>query len=217
MLTDAHLWLITICDDVSKPIANSYISLNGSLLGKAIPCVIGKNGLANNSLADKPIELSNKKEGDLKTPEGIFQIVSLFSYQDDITTQYIPHFTITDSLLWVDDSDSYYYNLLIDSNVVPDTNYKSAERMLRTDGLYKYGMVTDYNYYNAVPKAGSAIFIHIWRNSHTGTEGCIAFDEATLLDIIKHLNQVQSASILITTLERYNNYYQAEYHLPIIG
>jgi L,D-peptidoglycan transpeptidase YkuD (ErfK/YbiS/YcfS/YnhG family) len=36
-------------------------------------------------------------------------------------------------------------------------------------------LVTDWNWPTAVPRKGSAIFVHIWRAPRIPTAGCLAF------------------------------------------
>jgi L,D-peptidoglycan transpeptidase YkuD (ErfK/YbiS/YcfS/YnhG family) len=63
----------------------------------------------------------------------------------------------------------------------------SAENLYRHDHRYDYILVTDYNYPDAIPHKGSAIFIHIMHDDKTPTAGCIAFRESDLKRIITSL------------------------------
>ena len=75
---------------------------------------------------------SNKKEGDGKTPKGIYELGLAFGMHDkkqisiDSSIEYIQ---INENLYWVDDINSIYYNKLVDSRkVIKDL--KSAEHLI---------------------------------------------------------------------------------------
>jgi L,D-peptidoglycan transpeptidase YkuD (ErfK/YbiS/YcfS/YnhG family) len=50
----------------------------------------------------------------------------------------------------------------------------SHEQMRRADPQYDIVLITDWNWPNAHPGAGSAIFMHQWRKLGAPTAGCIA-------------------------------------------
>ena len=52
---------------------------------------------------------------------------------------------------------------------------RSHERLARADRLYDIFLVTDWNWPDAVPGTGSAIFVHVWRRPRNPTAGCLAF------------------------------------------
>ncbi len=153
--------------------------------------VTGKNGLAwGQSLMPVPQEAKSfKKEGESKTPAGLFGFCFAFGYSQQaalgITWPYLP---LDENFVGVDDPESRYYNCIVDKSKLKVHDWKSAEQMLRPDGLYKWGLVIDYNFENAIKGAGSQIFIHIWRGPAIGTEGCIAMPEEKLLDLLKWID-----------------------------
>ena len=48
------------------------------------------------------------------------------------------------------------------------------ETLRRPDPLYDVVLLTDWNWPDARPGRGSAIFLHVWRKPRHPTEGCIA-------------------------------------------
>jgi L,D-peptidoglycan transpeptidase YkuD (ErfK/YbiS/YcfS/YnhG family) len=68
--------------------------------------------------------------------------------------------------------------------------------MKRKDVLYKLGLVVDYNQRPVVAGAGSAIFIHIWRNENKGTAGCAALAESNLVQLVQSLKRELNPSVL---------------------
>jgi L,D-peptidoglycan transpeptidase YkuD (ErfK/YbiS/YcfS/YnhG family) len=78
--------------------------------------------------------------------------------------------------LWSDDVADPEYNHLVRAPHV-----FSHEVMRRADPLYDLVMITDWNWPDAEPGRGSAIFLHSWRRVGFPTAGCVAFSRADLL------------------------------------
>ena len=149
---------------------------------KAIDVVIGRDGATD-----------SKYEGDHKTPLGLYKIAYAFgklNLTDDII---FPYEQLTSDDKFIDDSTSLQYNTWVRG----DTTALSYETMLRPDGLYDIGLVIEYNMQPVIADRGSAIFIHIWRNAQTGTEGCIAMDKDDLMHILCWLNPESTPHVLI--------------------
>jgi D-alanyl-D-alanine dipeptidase len=145
--------------------------------------VIGKNGLACGRGLINHENLPAKQEGDLKAPAGVFTLGTSFG-EDNITLENWDYLSVKPEIIAVDDPDSAFYNQIINNtNVRKD--WQSFETMLRTDGLYKKGLVINHNFPSPVKNAGSCIFMHIWRDPQTGTEGCTAMAE-NHIDTINH-------------------------------
>jgi L,D-peptidoglycan transpeptidase YkuD (ErfK/YbiS/YcfS/YnhG family) len=69
--------------------------------------------------------------------------------------------------------------------------------MKRSDHLYKYGIVIEYNSLNTIKGKGSAIFIHIERSAGAPTAGCIAVSEENIINLIKWINPNKKPTIEI--------------------
>ena len=150
--------------------------------------VIGKNGFA------PPGE---KREGDGRTPSGIFPLGTVFGYEPSFSTR-MPYRQATVDDLWVDDVHADDYNRWVKSGA---TNASSFERMRREDGLYKYGIVVEYNMNPVIKGFGSAIFIHLWKGPRQPTEGCIALSEENLVRVIKWLDPAARPLVVMGTKE----------------
>lgn len=146
-----------------------------TLTGGPWPAVIGKNGMALHG---------QKREGDGKSPAGLFPISLVFGEAEHFATG-LPYRRTTDQDIWIDDPQSTLYNQW---SQLP-TTASSFERMKRKDVLYKLGLVVDYNQNPIVPGAGSAIFIHVWRNETKGTAGCAALAEKNLKMLVEALKR----------------------------
>ncbi len=156
--------------------------------GEAFDVVLGKTGLAwGKGLHTIPSGETNiKQEGDNKAPIGVFRISSAFGYAEESPNPEFPYIYLHEKMIGIDDPGSKYYNQVVDStHVVQD--WKSAEVMLREDGLYEYGLIIDHNTSPAEPGFGSCIFMHIWRDENQGTEGCTAMPGESILRVLKWL------------------------------
>ncbi|MGR3570630.1 L,D-transpeptidase family protein [Brevirhabdus sp.] len=138
-------------------------------LGQRHPCAIGRGGVT-----------TQKREGDGATPAGVLRIVGTL-YRPDRMAQPAPWarpIGLYD--LWSDDSADPQYN-----TAVRAPHGFGHERLRRADPLYDLVLLTDWNWPLARPGLGSAIFVHRWRKPGHPTEGCVAFDPATLLQIAR--------------------------------
>lgn len=133
-----------------------------------------------------------KKEGDKKTPTGIFGLGPAFGYQKNIECA-IDFVELTDNHYWISDSESEDYNKLV--TYVPET--KEIEKMRRKDDLYRYGLVVQYNMEPVKKYKGSAIFIHNWRALGKPTLGCISMPESDMIQLIKWLEPGKAPVIVM--------------------
>ena len=87
------------------------------LILKDIPAVFGKKGLGKS------------KEGDHKTPEGIFKITGGFGSRKPSFQLNIPFYTTSQHDYWIDDPDSKDYNTKVHFEGDPDSKWNSYERL----------------------------------------------------------------------------------------
>ncbi|HXB42566.1 MAG TPA: L,D-transpeptidase family protein [Puia sp.] len=149
--------------------------------------VVGSNGLG---IGDGIVHLTVKgarvkKEGDLRSPAGVFTIGTAFGYADNKDAQWIknPYIKSTDTFICVDDPGSAHYNTLV-NNDPASSDWHSFEQMRRNDDYYKWGLFINHNAPKTIAGDGSCIFLHIWQNDHTGTSGCTAMAEENLLTVL---------------------------------
>jgi hypothetical protein len=183
------------------------------------PVVVGSKGLG---IGDGLLKLSIdgapvKKEGDLKSPAGIFAIGTAFGYADYKDAKWIknPYIRATDTLICVDDSHSAYYNTLLNQDPAR-SDWKSFEYMHRKDDYYKWGLFIDHNAGKPVPGDGSCIFMHIWENDHEGTVGCTAMKEEDILRIL-HWIESRLRPILVQLPKIEYRKLAVQYDLPKIN
>lgn len=132
----------------------------------------------------------NKKEGDKKTPEGIFNLGIALGTKNTINNNKINYRKINKNLYWIDDIESNYYNQLVNvKNIKKD--WKSAEHLIEYPEEYKYAIEIKSNPTNEKGK-GSAIFLHCSKNKPTA--GCVAIECSKMQEVI---NQIDNNTIII--------------------
>lgn len=124
----------------------------------------GRNGVA---------PLGTKREGDGKTPEGIYSVTETFGFEPEPEMK-MPYYALTDDMVWVSESKDARYNQLF-RDLTHEYDGKNVEH-LRKIGSYKYVGVVDYNRNPIIPGWGSAIFIHSKSPKRKDTSGCVALD-----------------------------------------
>jgi len=138
-------------------------------------CVIGQKGL---TLA--------KKEGDKKTPRGLFGIENLYFRKDRIKkiNTKIKSIPIKKNMGWCDDTkDLKKYNKLIKIS-----KKIKHEKMFRKDTNYDLVIPIKYNFSKPKLKKGSAIFLHVTKN-YKPTAGCIAISKNDFLILLRLINK----------------------------
>lgn len=153
-------------------------------LGAPIEVSIGRSGFAwGAGLHTVPTKTDGgtKKEGDGRSPAGIFSLMNAFGYAptNEMAGLKIPYEQCTSDLRCVDDAASPDYNRIIPE---PKTGapWKSAEIMRRDDELYRLGIVVAHNQSPRVGGGGSCIFLHIWTGPGGTTSGCTAMAKSDI-------------------------------------
>ena len=140
-----------------------------------LKCSIGKNGISK-----------KKKEGDKKTPIGIFNIQHLYYRKDKLKKPKtsLKCIEINKNMGWCDDvSYSKKYNKLIKIN-----KNIHHEKLYRKDFKYDLLIPITYNFERSVIGKGSCIFIHLTKN-YQPTAGCVALKKKDFLILLKLVNK----------------------------
>ena len=153
---------------------------------------LGKNGLAwGRGLHRNPPGARLKREGDRRSPAGVFAIGGAFGYAPQIARNpALPYRRITSRDLWVEDSSSPYYNQHLIINHDPRTQFEKDAQMKQGDHAHSLKLFVAHNAPpRAVPQGGSAIFFHIWRrNGKATTFGCTTMAERNLKALIARID-----------------------------
>ena len=138
------------------------------------PALLGKAGMGwshffrRYARGNEPI----KVEGDKRAPAGIYPIGRSFGILPSSRPGYLQ---VTSDTVCVNEPSSPHYNAITSrKRVGPDV---SAENMSKALPMYRRGLVVDYPA-DGKARAGSCIFIHVWRSASSGTAGCVSMPEA---------------------------------------
>lgn len=185
--------ILVVADDFNTSDAKLECYEDGKKMCGSFNVNIGRNGLGW-GIGLHPFKPNKnepiKHEGDGKAPAGIFALTSLFGYAHN-SHYAMPYLFASKQLICVDDSNSPFYNTLIQAH----GDEKSFEHMRRQDEQYKIGVVVAHNT-NAIAQRGSCIFLHIQKAPHSGTAGCTSMEYKNLHKIVKWLDK-QKHPILI--------------------
>ena len=175
------------------------------------PVSLGRAGLAPgrgeySSTSLHPTEVTDKHEGDGKSPSGLFTFGTAFGYADASAARAagitgLPYTPITAVTQCIEDGRSSHYNTILDNTTV-DKDWEAGDFMRRDDDLYKWGVFVNHNT-PAEADAGSCIFLHLWRGEGKPTAGCTAMTEDRMLDLLQWLDHEQAPRLLQVTAEVY--------------
>lgn len=132
----------------------------------------------------------NKREGDLKTPMGVFKIGYSFGVARAIRTG-LEYRQITKKSRWCCNTKSKRYNTWTQKRWESD-----CEDLWKYRREYKYAAVIEYNMGDKkVSGKGSAIFLHC---STSPTAGCVGAPTGEIKEILHWLNKNENPHIIIT-------------------
>lgn len=150
--------------------------------------IIGGNGMHYGS---------SRRQNTNTTPAGIYNIMYMFGWGGNPGVKY--QFKVPDdNSYWNLNDGSPTYNRWVEGNPGGDNEH------LKTEPLYKYAMVLDYNYEQQKGKGG-AIFIHLNPPHYTG--GCIGLGESNLVSVMRWLDPGKNPKVLTCSESDLSRYY----------
>lgn len=180
---------------------------------------LGRNGLGLGAglhrIEDEGMPV--KREGDGKSPAGVFRLSSAFGYgpPERIGDLAIPYTEVTEQLECVDDVNSAWYNRIVLRDEADPVDWHSSERMLMDGIWYEKGIVVDHNSDPVRPGAGSCIFLHNWSGPTDTTAGCTAMSPEVLTRIVRWVDVARDPVLVQLTETLYEKFAQ-EWNLPAI-
>ncbi len=130
----------------------------------------GRNGISYHTI-----------EGDQTTPAGSFNLGLAFGNLPNPGTA-MEWVDVNPYLYWIDDVNSDYYNLMIDSREVPD-GWSSGEHLSKIVPDYNYSIDIEVNP-DRRKDSTSAIFLHC---GSAPTAGCVAIPEDCMVTILQRI------------------------------
>ncbi len=186
------------------------------LVGEPYPITLGRTGLAwGQGVHYGPLAQGyQKKEGDGKSPAGIFRFGTAFGYAEAAPAGLrLPYVHVSEAIQCIEDPNSAYYNQIVDNRVV-ESDWQAADFMRRQDDLYKWGIFVAHNT-PAVAGGGSCIFFHLWGGPDRHTAGCTGMTEERMLELMLWLDPAKLPLLVQLTQAEYARW-QPLYQLPVL-
>ncbi|MBT8218950.1 MAG: hypothetical protein KJP00_03965 [Bacteroidia bacterium] len=174
-------------------------------IGPAHLIAVGANGIAWAKSEWAPERAVLKKEGDKRSPAGIFPLTQTFGRVSVKKAKYLamPYEEIGPNAQCIEDKKSKYYNQIVFDNTKVNPDWEQDDRMLREDNLYDWGIFVEHNNLKT-PGDGSCIFIHIWRSPGKPTAGCTAMSKKHLTQLMYWLDASKNPDLVLMTRQDYN-------------
>ncbi len=169
-------------------------------LGNPSPCTLGRNGLAwGRGLTETNLAGPRKKEGDGRTPAGLFSLPLAFGYDSQTVAGQagirMPYLELSSSMVCVTDADSTAFNTIADSRSPRQTVWTRQERMVRDNDANRLGLFIGHNLQSPQPGAGSCVLLDIQPNQSTG--GSVGCPESLLREILAWIDPASHPVIAI--------------------
>ena len=171
---------------------------------------LGKSGLVwGSGLHPVPRGATTKREGDMRSPAGVFRIGGVWGYDASIRKHpALPYRKVSPRDLWVEDPASSQYNRHVILDHEPATAWEKKQQMKQGDAAHALKLFIAHN---APPRvvsgAGSSIFFHIWRGGGSKpTAGCTTMSEAQLRKVIAKLDPARNPIYILLTKDDYRKY-----------
>lgn len=159
-----------------------------------VPARLGSRGLVwGLGLHPNGRAATIKKEGDGRSPAGVFALGGVWTTQNDLRLdRAIPVVRVCERDLWVSDLNSPSYNCYVRLDHPAASAWEKKEQMHLNDAAHSIKMLIRHNTSETkgrpVRGAGSSIFFHIWRQGGAyPTAGCTAMAEVNLRAILARL------------------------------
>lgn len=187
--------------------------------GEAWKGRLGRNG-SNWGIGLHPVQAGDsKREGDGRTPAGIFQIGGAMGYAANCQRKpSLPYRQITTRDLWVEDTESPHYNKHLILDHEPKTEWEKKAQMRQGDHAHSLKLFIEHNSgAQTVPGKGSSIFFHIWRaDGAKPTAGCTTMSESNLRKMISSIDPDKNPTYVILPKAEYEKF-KGPWKLPYVN
>lgn len=185
--------------------------------GEAWQSRLGKNGLVwGSGIHPVPSGALVKKEGDMRSPAGVFTIGGVWGYEPAILKHpKLFYRQVTSRDLWIEDPASPQYNRNVVLDHEPASPWEKKQQMKQSDAAHALKLFIAHNAPpKAVPNAGSSIFFHIWRGGGSrATAGCTTMDETRLRALVSRIDPTAQPLYVLLPKAEYEKY-RAAWKLP---
>jgi L,D-peptidoglycan transpeptidase YkuD (ErfK/YbiS/YcfS/YnhG family) len=185
--------------------------------GESWPARLGASGAVwGLGLHPLPAGAATKREGDQRTPAGVFRIGGVWGAAATVPKHpALPYRQVSSRDLWVEDPASPAYNRHVVLDHEPATEWEKKQQMKQADPAHALKLFIAHNAPpEVVPNAGSSIFFHIWRaEGKRATAGCTSMAEPRLRALIAWLDPARQPVYVLLPRADYQRL-RAEWKLP---
>lgn len=168
-----QLFIVAQVGEKTTAWVSMYEKINGELQQiMTTPAFIGKNGLGKT------------KEGDNKTPVGVFHFDKALGIAPDPGCK-IPYTQVDENFYWSGDLN-YKYNQLVDIREYSALDTANSEHLVEYNPHYTYVLNMGYNA-DCTPGKGSALFLHCFGPIKPWTGGCVAIPVDKMLFVMQNV------------------------------
>ncbi|PKV14640.1 L,D-transpeptidase family protein [Xanthomonas prunicola] len=206
--TQARLQTFTHVDGKWQPAAQSFA------------VALGRHGSAwGEGLHPAQPQGPQKREGDGRSPAGVFAIGPAFGYSPSIDSA-MPYQAMSATHYCMDVPSSPLYNRIVDAAQVGDAAVAGSTEPMRLDlrhagdARYSEGFMIVHNP-KAIPGRGSCIFAHLWRTPGQFTAGCTAMAAADMQRLLAWLKPDDHPLFVLLPRAEYARLHTA-WHLPAL-
>lgn len=186
----------------------------------ATPVAIGRAGSAW-GIGMHPTQAGvQKKEGDGRSPAGVFALGTAFGYAASASTG-MPYAAMDADDWCIDVDGSPLYNRIVDAREVGAAAVAGSSEPMRLDlhadgdARYKLGFVIEHNS-RGNAGAGSCIFAHLWKSADSTTAGCTAMTESAMRALLDWLQPGEHPVFVLLPQREYERLHKA-WNLPSIA
>ena len=143
--------------------------------------------------------LGKEREGDEKTPVGVFRFTAAFGNLEDPGCA-LPYTHVDPGHYWSGDHrPGMRYNKMVHISELPELDRENSEHLVDFGACYNYCLDMGYNR-DCVVGLGSALFFHCLSPVQPYTAGCVAVPETAMHTVMTHVQP--DCVLVIDSLER---------------
>ena len=172
--------------------------------GDEFPVTLGRKGLALGDVVTNQKTAKVKKEADGNSPAGLFPLTGTFGRGSKPNALEMDYLRVVGSTECVTDPRSSHYNRIVDRYKVGNFDWKASEKLEAYD-RYDLGVIVGYNAFPVEKGRGSCVFLHLWRDPVSPTDGGTAMDRRSMERIVAWLSADKSPYLAQMPEKLYND------------
>ncbi|EHJ46430.1 hypothetical protein DFW101_0413 [Solidesulfovibrio carbinoliphilus subsp. oakridgensis] len=174
--------------------------------GAPSPCVLGRKGLGAGRGLTPPLAGPAKRQGDGRTPAGLFPLPLAFGYADAQAARTVgvrlPYVAVTDRTACVTDPASDLFGRVVGPEARP-AGLRGQDRMVRDDRANVWGVGIGHNLDRPDAEAGSCLFVNVRPAGGPPTGGSIGCPETVAASLAAWLDPAAGPLLAVLPAKAY--------------